>query len=103
MAQVMGQQIITRLEAARMMNVEEATVQQWLESGELLSLGLADVSWCYLRYRQRVRDEYYGVQKEDDRGASQIVFPDERTVFPDERAKTSFFHRLHQWLKELYA
>lgn len=83
----MGQQIITRFEAARMMNVEEGVVQQWLESGELLSLGLADVSWCYLRYRQRVQDEYYGVQKKDDRGASQVVSPDVRTVFPDERIK----------------
>lgn len=35
----MGQQIITRFEAARMMNVEEGVVQQWLVSGVYWVLG----------------------------------------------------------------
>jgi hypothetical protein len=62
----MAQQILTLDEAARMMDVEEEMVAHWLASGELPSLGCADVSRCYLRYRQRWRDVYKGKQEEDN-------------------------------------
>lgn len=64
----MPQQTLTLEAAARMMDVEEEMVAHWLAIGELPSLGCADVSWCYLRYRQRWRscheEKYETKQKE---------------------------------------